>query len=138
MKGYADDGKIRIYHKDFLYPDDISDKTAIYNRSKMFYCVGLSDSRHYWDYYPLFFTTSSDFLELDQNTYSKEEFIDCISSVPEVLTRSAHEVFLYGLNAEPTLFIGIDGKDNAIISGIPSEDRLRREIRMKEIYIGTE
>jgi hypothetical protein len=126
LTDYINKGIIKYYHKPLLLPLDISEKNQNYEITKFLDCIEKEKPEEYWFYHDNLLQNLTNF----NFSISK----DCVNT--ELLNREAEENLFFGLIVEPTLFIGIKGQDNTIITGIPSVSKLRRTIRYKEISLG--
>jgi len=132
-KEYVDNNKAKIYFKRYITRADFEEKTPEYELSRIIFCSeNLSDE----DYVS--------FAHLDEDGINKKideiktKNPECIKNVDEEIIHEINLLELLGINSEPTYYVGIRGKDNTVLQGIPSPERLRTSIRQKEILLGRE
>jgi len=91
-------------------------------------------------YFALFNATGTEALPLlaEQNGVAQEAFAACIGEGPSTrLREEMREVEWFGMTAtQPRFYIGLNGKDNTVIEGVPEFDRFRIALRNNQLLIG--
>jgi len=138
-KDYIDTGIARYYHKNFITIEDYQQKNERFIYAKYLICFIDQEKDYYRFYLDLFNVSNPDeILDLAENynisdvgikeCVKKEEFIEIIEDISEVENA--------GMSLNPRFYIGLFGKDNIIIEGIPSYRKFIRSIKDNQILLG--
>ena len=140
-KDYIDDGKVRYYHKNYITLEDIEEKNNRFVYSMALGCIKKIKKE---EYYPVYFEIFSIDIKDMQKLLEKQDipikdYQNCIDGedILDELYKNALEVKSLGaVGMNQRFYIGIMGRDNTILDGIPKYIRFQRAIRQHEIQVG--
>ena len=137
IKKYVDEGRVRYARKPFFLLNDINEKSARYYTSALMICAEEYYTDKYWEFDNLLKkSTENDFNDIPNLIKSYDTLNFCFEGIEEQMKYIAKQNKIYGIFSEPVLYIGINGKQNTVLTGIPTSERLREIIRDKEILLG--
>ncbi|MFH1915770.1 MAG: thioredoxin domain-containing protein [Nanoarchaeota archaeon] len=137
---YLGTGKARLIYKTYVTADDIGQKNDIFIKAAFLECVGQLKPAEYQAVWVKTLSTGAQQLGtlVDEFGFSQEEFRSCLDarSFP-LLSENALEIENFGmLGIEPRFYIGLNGRDNTVVDGIPSLARFKRTLRNYQLIIG--
>ena len=137
---YLGTGKARLIYKTYVTTDDIDKKSDIFIKAAFLECVGQFKPAMYQEVWVKTLDTSAQQLGslVDEFSFPKEEFTSCLDrGVFPLIVENALEIENFGmLGIEPRFYIGLNGRDNTVVDGIPSLARFKRTIRNYQLVIG--
>jgi|GEM_PF-6582664 len=137
---YFNTGRTRYYQLPFVTPSDYVDNTTNYQFALLATCARQLNHTQYHQYLLAVYNTTTPTEALKKATeygYDESAMAECTGTTPPELLQAIRDVERLGLiGVSPRIFIGIEGTDNTIITGIPSDAALQRSIRFLEIRIG--
>ena len=119
-KEYINKNKVKYYHKTFLSKADLKNNNTEFKLSNALFCVKQRNPAKYWEFYKLLF--SKNVAEIESQDCGFDNEID--------------ERIFFGINEQPTIIVGINGRQNTLIYGLPTWHKLNKTIRQKEIFLG--
>jgi|GEM_PF-2111783 len=132
-------GKIRFYNKNYITEDDIKKRNErfIYSQSQLCFRK-LNAEKLYNFYFGLFSIEAADVLGLaDRYGVSKDELYRCMEEEEfEEIKQDIAETKTFRIAGDPRFYIGLMGRDNTVLEGVPSYERLRKEIKDYQAMIG--
>ena len=134
-KDYIDNGKIRFFHKPYITTDDIDKKDKNYQVAMFFDCIKNIDGGSYYTYLIKFYKDRT----LNYTNKSNiEELKSCMYGKPtHTILEAASEYENFGMaGIMPRIYIGIMGRENTIIEGIPKYTTFQRRIRDHQLILG--
>ena len=138
---YIDKGNIRYYNKNYITPEDIEEKSNNYRYSMAFVCVEKINEEIYYNFYFDLFQTDADEIQnlVKKYNISRNEYDNCLKNEDNIreMHRNALEnenIGIIGVNQR--FYIGIAGKDNIVLTGIPKYSKFQDAIRQYEVKIG--
>jgi protein-disulfide isomerase len=141
---YINTGKAKLIIKNYITAEDVAGKTDTYAFAASLACVNrISPARYYEVYFLFVNTTNTTNITaiphvLEQAGIDQTAFGTCINqeAFPEVL-EDVSEIDNFGmLGIAPRFYIGLDGKENTIIDGIPKYAKFKKTIREYQLIIG--
>ncbi len=138
-KDYIDNGLVRYYPKFFLTVQDLEQKNERFIYVQYISCF-LNQSKDYYGLYLGMFnlTGAGDLPALAERfNISFDDAKSCADNARfGYITEDMSEVENSGMSLNPRLYIGIEGKGNTIIDGIPPYRKLTRTIKEQQILLG--
>ena len=138
---YINAGEAKIYFKNYITAQDFQDKTERFLYAQALSCVESGKKESYYQFYfDLFDTNGTKELKnlLDKNTISRDRFDACINKQDYkniLIDMSETENFgIVGIT--PRFYIGLDGRDNSVIEGVPAYTKFKRAIKEYQITVG--
>ena len=138
---YIDKGKVRYYHKNYLTLEDVEEKNENFVYSMALLCIHKLDREKYYDFYfDLFDTEIKDIPKLLRKyKIPRNKYEDCIKEQENIdqLSGDVLEVENLGtVGINQRFYIGIMGKYNSVLTGIPDYETFRETIRPYELQLG--
>ncbi|MBI1935198.1 thioredoxin domain-containing protein [Candidatus Woesearchaeota archaeon] len=141
-KDYVSTGKAKFYAKYYITNDDIAAKNNKFIYAASLLCVSSLNSEAFYGLYfdALRLNVQNDGIRslLDKHKISKKEFDECINN-PDMkdIKMDAAEVENFGIvGISPRFYIGLNGRSNIVIDGVPSYAKFRQAVREHEYTIG--
>ncbi len=138
---YLTPGELRYYVKYSLTLDDVRQRTTDYDFAQALACVhAVAPDTFFAVHDWLFSATPEELLNIPERFGIPEEpFVACFEGPPQraVLQDAAETERFGGVGIRPRIFLGVDGVSNTVLDGLPSYQRLKRNIRNYETQIGT-
>ncbi len=139
-KEYIDPGIVRFIHKNLVTIKDYDEKTDRYMYAKGILCAGSLTKNDFYDVYFLALSSGTyrDFIENIKNHGSDmTSFEKCMAQkeFPELM-EDISEVENFGISLNPRIYVGVNGKDNTVIDGIPGLKKMKKIIRTYQIRKG--
>lgn len=138
---YINKGNVRYYHKNYLTLEDVDEKNDNFMYSMALLCISKLDREKYYAFYfDIFDTEIKDIPKLLRKyKIPRNKYEDCVTEQENIdqLSRDALEVEnlgMVGLNQR--FYIGIMGKDNAVLTGIPKYEKFQETIRQYQLQLG--
>ncbi len=131
---FADTGKARVYLRHFVTMDDYQGKTEIFIKSKKLDCI----MRLAPENYALAFEQAAD-AAFGEDSYGApdEKLAQCLGGpLSKTLLQDITETEHFGGGVAPRMYVGIKGRGNSVIEGIPNPDSLRRKLQDYRILLG--
>lgn len=131
----------KIYFKNYITAQDFQDKNERFLYAQALSCVESEKKEAYYQFYfDLFGINGTKELNnlLDKNKISHDRFDACIKKQDYknmLIDMSETENFgIIGIT--PRFYIGLEGRDNNIIEGVPTYAKFKRAIKEYEITVG--
>ncbi len=140
-KEYMDTAKVKLYVKHYLLEQDISDNSLNYILTKYLTCIAQVEKEKYFDFFFGLFAVS-DAKEisslLKQHNISEQQVNSCMATSDFAqLYEDLYEVEKFNIvGTSPRFYIGISGRDNRILDGVPAYDTFQRTIRQHQLVLG--
>ncbi len=139
-KDYVDAGKIRLYLKNHVSSADFGSKSDTFKYALALSCAAMLKPEALFDYAASLAGSGPEEILPSASVHSLPlgEFRQCLnSSPPKELLEDVSETENFGMvGISPRVYIGIEGRGNTIIDGMPSYARLKRVIRQFQVQIG--
>lgn len=138
---FINTGKVNLYYKNHLTQDDIATQNENFVLAQALSCSGSMKKDKFFEFY-MDLSEVSDLsaipLMAEKHGVSSEEFLNCIKRAEfRDLSTDAAEVEAFGMSGvNPRFYIGIKGRANTVIDGVPSYTKLRRTITDRQTAIG--
>ncbi|MBU0757596.1 MAG: DsbA family protein [Nanoarchaeota archaeon] len=138
---FIDSGRVRLYYKTYISDDDYNSKENGYVYATAILCIEESIGKgNLSDIIDAIVGLETDKIDnvAERFGIAKSKFNKCMDSSDYIIVQKDmidSEKLAVGTSL-PAIYIGIDGKDNTKIVGVPSYARLRRAIRNKEVILG--
>ena len=137
---YIHTGIARFYHKSHLTADDILERNDKFIYANSLSCFNSIAPEKYWEFYNDMHSASVEELSSIAESHGAEKtaFEDCVNNqVAEEVIEDSSETENFGLDGvTPVFYIGLQGTDNEIFMGTPTENQFRRAIREKQVIYG--
>ena len=139
---YVNNDTVRYYYKHHATLQEYEEQTDKYRYALLTSCVATVNKERFVEFYESLFETPvanpQEGLKRAVGYGTQEGALrNCLDSLPEALRSDIAEVELLGMvGVEPHIYVGINGKDNTIITGVPSVERMHRIIRTYEVRLG--
>ena len=140
-KDYIDPGNLKYYNKNYITLEDIEEKNNNYLYSMAMLCVEKLAKTNYFNFYFDLFRYDVDNIPelIKKYDISKKVYDECEGNENNLkeLQRNALEnenLGIIGVNQR--FYIGIAGKDNTVLVGIPKYSKFQDSIRQYEVKIG--
>lgn len=134
---YVDDGQVKIYYKYYITEEDISLETDRYIKTKNIYCYKEAEGKNIQQIHQkTILENNIKTIDTENLDIKYEKFRTCINE-PETqqMIEDMVESIQYRIQA-PSLIIGINGQDNVVLYGQPTDEILRSTIRNQQIKLG--
>ena len=138
-RDFIDTGVVRYYHKNLITEEDIRSNSMNVAYAVWMECINAISPDKYWTFYDKLFKIKPNNTReiLGELGINDKDFEYCIShNYFEDVKDDIQETEEFGINIIPTIYLGIKGRDNMVLLGIVSYDRLRREIKFASSRIG--
>ena len=138
---YINTGKVRIYFKHYITVQDFQDKNNRFLYAHALSCVESANKESYYRFYfDLFKINGIEELKnlLDKHKIDKNSFDACIKqhNYKNIIV-DMHETENFGISGiTPRFYIGLDGRDNIILEGVPKYTKFKRTIKEYEVTVG--
>ena len=137
---FINTGKIKYYHNNYITLEDIKEENNRYIYAKALECIKVLKPKEYYNFYfDLMNSSQVKNLNILAKKYkiNNTQFIECMDNMKfDEISQDAIESENLDSGVGQKFFIGIEGKDNTILSGIPSIERFRRDIKSYQLIIG--
>ena len=138
---YIDKSKVRFYSKEYLIKDDVSGKSDKFIYAKSLSCVNQIKKDSYYEFYFNMFNLSDSgqiSMLTDKYNIDSNLFKDCMDKLDfENIKEYYSEIENFGLvGIVPVFYIGINGRSNTILFGVPGFEKFNRTIRQFEVMVG--
>lgn len=136
---FINTGKLRYYQKNYITEEDYRKKTNRFIYAKSLFCILEIDKDVYYDFYfDIIKKNHGIGFYAKKYNISNELLTDCmVNQEYDVLMEDILEVKRFGiLGIKQKFYIGIEGKDNKIVDGVPSYTRFQRLIKQHLFNIG--
>ncbi|MBI3026849.1 hypothetical protein HYY70_01940 [Candidatus Woesearchaeota archaeon] len=134
-------GKVKFYPKHYLTSQDIIEKNDKFLYAANLLCVeSLKKDVYYRFYFDLLNLTGLEEFKsiMEKFNITKENLSRCLQELSldrlKIDVSEVENFDILGIN--PRFYIGMHGRDNTIIDGVPSYTKLRRTIRQYEVLLG--
>ena len=138
---YIKSGKVKFYPKNYITLQDIEDQNDDFKSSLALTCVKIIKSDKYYDvYFDVLSSYDADMEDLlRKHSISFGRYMSCLEdeSTINLLYGDALEIEnlgIVGLNQR--FYIGIGGRDNTVLDGVPRYAKFQKAIRLHEIQVG--
>ncbi|MBI2548321.1 thioredoxin domain-containing protein [Candidatus Woesearchaeota archaeon] len=140
---YIATGKVKFTYKNYLTTRDIQEKSDTFLYAQAFSCL----SRIYPEqYYPLLLEVYStgkrpedveSIVKTEDNT-STARFNECFNGEPLTdILYDMSEVENFGMSGIlPRMYIGIQGRGNTLLNGLPTYEKMKKTIRDYQVRLG--
>ena len=135
---YIKTGRLKFYAKYYLTKEDINEKNEKFMSALYIECTKKINVSYYNFYFDLINKGNQAVLIL-YNLTNNDEFQKCIKiSEPAALFIDVSEVQNFGmLGMNPRFYMGLEGKSNIILEGVPSYSIFNHTIRQQKFLIGS-
>lgn len=138
---YIDNENLKYYHKSYLTLEDIEEQNNNFRYSMALLCVSkIKREKYYAFYFDIFNIDIKDIQKLlRKHRIPRNMYNDCTKEQENLdqLYKDALEIENLGtVGINQRFYIGIAGKDNTVLSGIPKYDKFHDIIRQYEIWLG--
>ena len=138
---FIETGKVKFFTKNYIVMADINEKNARFYAAKSLFCVNELNGSSYYTYY-IDRITAGDMGDRKRKGMEKygiddNNFKSCIESGnnQEIIDEAIeNENSILGLNQR--FYIGFNGKNNVLLSGVPKFERFSRVINEQLLQIG--
>jgi hypothetical protein len=130
---------IRLYPKEYITSLDIEQNTSRYYAKIALKCVGEYSIDKYYAFFEEIFTGNDPVSSAKKNKISPSKLDECMvagESIKNAYVSAAEIESLGFVGINQRIYIGIEGRDNSIIDGIPDYDELKQVIRLQQLKIG--
>lgn len=142
-ENYIDTGKVKYYQRNYIILDDIIQKNNNFKYSVALHCISKLEKESYYSiYFNLFSAKIEEIPELlKKYNVPMKEYNDCADEKNvkfDELYEEASEIESLGMvGINQRFYIGIAGRDNTVLDGIPKYTKFEKTIRLYGIQIGT-
>ena len=138
---YINTGEAKIYFKNYITAQDFHDKNERFLYAEALSCIESEKKESYYQFYFDLFgiNGTKEFKNLlDKNKTSHGRFDACIKKQDyKNILIDMYETENFGIiGATPRFYIGLDGRDNSVIEGVPTYAKFKRAIKEYEVTIG--
>ncbi|MEM4259615.1 MAG: thioredoxin domain-containing protein [Candidatus Woesearchaeota archaeon] len=138
---FINTGSVKFYPKYYVSEEDITNKNDNFIYSTYIFCVNKINKNKFFDFY-------FDTFQISEKKYLNDLVVKHNISVNEIkkcldnqswneIYEDAGEIRRFGMSGvSPRFYIGILGRDNKIIDGVPSYNTFKRIIRLQQFIIG--
>lgn len=138
---FIDTGSVKFYPKYYVTEEDITNKNDNFIYATYISCMEKADEKKYFDFYLDTFQLQ-DKSQLSglivKYNLSVSEFNDCLSNTSmNEIYEDASEIRRFGmLGISPRFYVGIEGRDNRAIDGVPNYNSFKRVIKLYQFMLG--
>lgn len=136
---FIDTGYVRFYAKNHITEDDLTRKSERFIYAQIQSCFKQLEKDNFYDFYfELFDTNLEGIIKLVKKYgISTKAFAKCLKEQEfKEVTHDMIEVETYGIFGDPWFYIGMSGKDNTALQGVPDYPVFRRTIRNYQTILG--
>jgi len=138
---YIDNENLKYYPKNYLTLEDIEEQNNKFRYSMALLCVSkIKSERYYAFYFDIFNIDIKDVKKLlIKHRIPRNIYDDCTKEQETLdqLYKDALEIENLGMvGINQRFYIGIAGKDNTVLSGIPKYDKFQDTLRLYETRLG--
>lgn len=138
-RDYIDKGILKFSARNYVTFEDIEEKSNNFRHSLLLTCAGKIKEENYYDVYLGIFSGKNDNELISEYKIPINKLNDCMSdeNTFDSLYKDAIELERLGiLGINQRFYIGITGRDNLVLDGIPPYEKFREVIRKHEMQIG--
>jgi len=132
QKNYLTNGTARLYHKYILTAEEYKQKKGRFKYAAAALC--LPEQNESVHFHELLFETSEEKLPVITRRYGIN-LTRCLQTSAKMLRTDMLETKLLRIMA-PSIRLSIDGRDETILLGDPSVQRVKKSLRNKEVLLG--
>jgi hypothetical protein len=138
---HIDNENLKYYHKNYITLEDIKEQNNNFRYSMALLCISKIKREKYYDFYFDIFNIDIKDIQKLLRKYKipRNKYDDCTKEQENLdqLYRDALEIENLGMvGINQRFYIGISGRDNTVLSGIPKYDKFQNTIRQYEIQLG--
>lgn len=142
-KEYIDTGNAKYYYKSYITFQDINERNDNLKLAMAFLCIKKVSKGSYYNLHTGISSVNNAReipMLLERYNLSSEKYITCMNDEKANLNQLSKDAFeieslgMVGINQR--VYIGITGRDNTVLDGIPAYTKFKKAIRQYEIQVG--